>query len=203
MSENGRLPDSELSPAAGGTQLANEVAAAWNSLAAAIYAIEGVKIASNGPASMYRTFDQQVALKNYWTAQGAPQNAATPGTSNHGWGTAIDTNDRTLIERHGAAFGFRTSCSDAPWESWHWHWCGGWSGKDPGPDYSSDVKPPKWFKRFGNRIKQLRNRRRVAKQRREQANATLRAKLHRSIAKFNAAIKRMTKARHDWKGKHR
>lgn len=203
MSQNGRLSDSELAPVAGGTRLRKDVAAAWNAMAAKIYAKEGVKIASNGPASMYRTYAQQVELKNDWTAHGAPQNAATPGTSNHGWGTAVDTNDRALIIKYGPPFGFRTSCSDAPWESWHWHWCGGWSGKDPGPDYRSAVKPPRWFKRFGNKLKQLRDRRRVAKDRRQQAGKALRARLHKAIAKFNAAIKRMAKARHDWTEKHK
>lgn len=204
MAENGRLPAGDLSPAAGGTQLRNDVAAAWNAMAVKVYEEEGVKLASNGPDSMYRTLDRQEYWKAYWCARGACENAATPGTSNHGWGTAIDTNDGYLIDRYGSPFGFRRSCSDAPWESWHWHWCGGWEGKDPGTDYHDTKPKPKWFKRFGNKIEQLRERRTVKKAKRRQAKSKdRRSVLHKAIGALNHAIDRMTKARKQWVGKHR
>ena len=139
---NGRLPSSALAPIAGGTYLRNDAAAAWNAMAAEIYKETGQRISINGSDSAYRTFDRQVYWKNYWCSRGACQNAATPGTSNHGWGIATDIPSYTadLIGRYGAKYGWRRECTDAPWESWHYKWCGGWSGKDPGPDYTD--KPP-------------------------------------------------------------
>lgn len=134
MSANGHLTDAELAPIAGGTQLSNQAAAAWNAMAAHIYKESGQRISTNGPDSAYRSVARQVYWRNYWCSHGACQNAAVPGNSNHGLGTAVDVPDSTgaLLDRYGAEYGFKRSCSDAPWEHWHWHWCGGWSGKNPG-----------------------------------------------------------------------
>ena len=41
----------------------------------------------------YRSYQGQVNAKAKWTARGKPGNAATPGTSNHGWGMAFDIGD--------------------------------------------------------------------------------------------------------------
>lgn len=135
MSANGQLPQSELAPIAGGGYLRKDAAAAWNAMAAKIRAEEGVTIAVNGPDSAYRTLERQVYWRNYWCSRGACQNAAVPGTSNHGWGIACDVPEwvRALIATYGKPFGWDRGCSDAPWETWHHKWCGGWSGKDPGP----------------------------------------------------------------------
>lgn len=137
MSANGQLTASELSPIAGGGYLRHDAAAAWNAMAAEIYRRTGQRIRVNGPDSAYRNLDRQRYWKNYWCSRGACQNAATPGTSNHGWGIAVDVPDyvRVLIVQYGRSFGWDRGCSDAPWESWHHKWCGGWSGKNPGPDY--------------------------------------------------------------------
>lgn len=134
MSANGHLTAAELAPIAGGTQLNNEAAAAWNAMAAHIYKESGQQIGINGPDSAYRPVARQVYWRNYWCSQGACQNAAIPGTSNHGLGLAVDVPEatRTLIARYGDPFGWDRGCSDAPWESWHHKWCGGWSGENPG-----------------------------------------------------------------------
>ena len=98
-------------------------------------ATRGVHIGCNGPDSMYRPYAEQVRLRNQWCAQGACQNAAVPGTSNHGWGTAVD------MPLYVAAicdspdfdeFGWNKRYSDAPWESWHRHYGGTYHGGDPG-----------------------------------------------------------------------
>lgn len=141
---NGYLTLNDLRPATGGVaasgfpgsgMLAIPVAAAWNAAAVHIHTARGVWIGANGPDSMYRSYARQVYWRNYWCGQGACQNAAVPGTSNHGLGWAIDVPDwvGALLDAYGAPYGFRRACSDAPWENWHWHWCGGWSGPDPGP----------------------------------------------------------------------
>lgn len=137
-SSNGRIPASELSPATGCvTGLAARAAAAWNHVAVRTHRATGYWLQSNGPASCYRTFAQQVELKNYWCSHGACGNAATPGFSNHGWAIAIDAPPATVAAIHrfgGRYFGQGAgSCSDAPWESWHVKYCGGYGGRDPGP----------------------------------------------------------------------
>lgn len=137
MSSNGQLTDAELSPIAGGGQLANGPAAGWNAMAAHILKAEGVRIAVTGSMSAYRTYAQQVYFWNlYLSGQG--NLAARPGTSNHGWGINVDVPAyvRALIDKYGAQFGWSKSWSDAPSEWWHiTYQSGHYSGPDPGPDY--------------------------------------------------------------------
>lgn len=142
MSANGYLTDAELAPITGGTQLANAAAAAWNAAAVEIHNSRGLWIAINGADSGYRPYARQVYWRNYWCGQGACQNAAVPGTSNHGLGLAADCPSWVVDALASVPqFGWvRTRCSDAPWEPWHVKWCGGWSGRDPGP-YGSGGGP--------------------------------------------------------------
>lgn len=143
MSSNGNISTSELSPITGGVsgpdpgqgQLADNAAAAWNAMAVEIHSHTGKWIGVNGSDSAYRPYSRQVYWRNYWCSLGQCQNAAVPGTSNHGWGLAVDVPDwvTSLMQQYGGKYGWSKSCSDAPWENWHWKWCGGWSGPDPGP----------------------------------------------------------------------
>src|SRR6476469_5361653 len=84
---NGYLPESALSPIATGVkcqrpngQLANEAAAAYNSMALAA----GMKLPDNGCEAAYRPYSGQVTQRNYWCGLGECGNAAIPGTSAHG-----------------------------------------------------------------------------------------------------------------------
>ena len=43
----------------------------------------------------YRDYAGQVATRDEWCGKGACQMAAVPGTSNHGWGKAVDFADQT------------------------------------------------------------------------------------------------------------
>lgn len=194
MAENGRLPDSELRPIAGGGRLVPAAAAAWNAMAAHVYRETGVKIAPNGSLSSYRTYEQQVYMKGVYGS-----NAATPGTSNHGWGLAVDTDDHDLVNRYGAPFGFQKAWSDASWEPWHMKFATGhYSGDDPGPDYSDEPPKPGWWVRVGNRLEQARERRLSKKQRRKQTeNPERRGILHRQIQKLGRLIDRLLKRRKD------
>lgn len=142
MAENGRLPASMLSPAYGGTQLRNDAAAGMNTLC--IYARRRwkVSIAANGPTSDYRTYDSQVYWRNYWCGRGACGNAAVPGTSNHGWGTARDGN----WALQWAYRLRRTKMNQAGWgkieafnEVWHHNWIGGFDRPNPGLDYKNPI----------------------------------------------------------------
>jgi hypothetical protein len=122
MPVNGRLPASALSPIPGG-KLSKAAALRWNALCAYQRAHGGVVPMPNGPASSYRTFAQQVALKLEWTRLGKPENAAVPGRSNHGLGIAVDTNQGSVCDAH-PRFGWHKRFSDAPWEPWHRKWGG-------------------------------------------------------------------------------
>jgi LAS superfamily LD-carboxypeptidase LdcB len=83
-------------------------------------AADGVSI---GITDSYRSFDAQVdvaARKGLYNQGGL---AAVPGTSDHGWGTALDLRlDQpalTWMKAHGKEYGFT---ADVPGESWHWHY---------------------------------------------------------------------------------
>lgn len=153
MSSNGFLTAGELSPATGGVagpdpgqgQLASSgAAAAWNAMGAKALATHGVHIGCNGPDSMYRPYASQVRLRNEWCAQGACQNAAVPGTSNHGIATAVDQplySTAICDSPEFDEFGWNKRYSDAPWEAWHRHYGGTYHGKDPGGGGHRDPTP--------------------------------------------------------------
>ena len=79
----------------------------------------------------------------YQSGRGNP--AARPGTSNHGWGTAVDFATpamRAMVNRIGAKYGWSKQWSDAPSEWWHvLYQAGHWSGPDSGPA-GGGAKPP-------------------------------------------------------------
>jgi hypothetical protein len=203
VAENGRLPKSLLHPVAGEGELVEAAAAAWNALAAHVYGKLGIKLAPNGADSTYRTFERQVWWRNYWCGRGLCGNAAVPGTSNHGWGLAVDTDDSYYVGKYGAPFGFQKPWSDAPQEPWHFRYAAGhYDGPNPGPDYRP--KPPRWYRRLGNRIEQARKRRLSKKRRRKfgDPTATRRALLHRQIQRLGRQIARWVKRRNEWEAKH-
>ena len=84
----------------------------------------------------YRDFATQVYWKDYWTSRGEPGNAATPGTSNHGWGTAVDfvisdvtsgSSKRAWLLNHAGNYGYAPLASEA----WHWNFSGTFAGGTP------------------------------------------------------------------------
>jgi hypothetical protein len=60
-------------------------------------------------------FTQWYAWERY---QAGGNLAARPGTSNHGWGVAVDFTNYTLVAQYGAAFGWRKT--EAFGEPWHY-----------------------------------------------------------------------------------
>jgi GH24 family phage-related lysozyme (muramidase) len=125
--QNGRIPRSALAPIASGqTSEAllikdGHVSAAWNTMNLCA-AAQGVPvyptISSYSPAATaYRSYAVQVILKRQLGS-----NAATPGTSNHGLGKAVDVRTLSMrhwIDAHGEPFGIAKKWSDASWEFWH------------------------------------------------------------------------------------
>jgi len=85
----------------------------------------------------YRTLSEQYRL-----ARTKPRLAATPGTSNHGWGLAVDlcssvTNDRAAIAwltENGPIYGWANPAwaragGSGPREPWHWEYVPGTEDK--------------------------------------------------------------------------
>lgn len=128
--DNGTLGDEHLCAIGHGQVLRPDAAAALvaldESYAGEAGVAEGTLI--DCVTDSYRSFDQQVELSIT-----KPGLAAEPGTSNHGWGVAVDVGcgaerfDGALyrwLDAHGAAFGWHNpswarSDGSRP-EPWHW-----------------------------------------------------------------------------------
>lgn len=136
MNINGRLPSYDLAKIPGG-KLRKDAAAAWLDMRRHILKAGGPDIRPGGPDSSYRSFVRQVYWKQYWTNQGQPYKAAEPGTSNHGWGLAVDEpNSRSQwwINKVGSKFGWSHSEGAAVGEPWHFTYVGGYKPGEPTTD---------------------------------------------------------------------
>jgi hypothetical protein len=124
MAENGQLPDSELVAIPGG-RLRKDAAASWLAMRAYIGDQKGIWICPTSVRTAYRPFaDQQYFWNLYRSGRGAL--AARPGTSNHGWGIAVDIPTPAMqaaVRECGHRFGWGIRGgrlnSDAPSEAWH------------------------------------------------------------------------------------
>ncbi|WP_432457692.1 M15 family metallopeptidase [Cellulomonas iranensis] len=116
--QNGRVPDAALTPVGDtGHRLWQPAAQQLTRLIDDARA-QGVTI---GITDSYRTYDTQVDLvrrKGLYSQGGL---AATPGTSDHGWGLAVDLrlDDRAQawMRANADRYGF---AEDTPREPWHW-----------------------------------------------------------------------------------
>lgn len=136
MATNGRLELYTLTQVDGWAYLAPPTAASWNAACAEMVRIGYPRPAITAPDGAYRTFARQVYWKAYWTARGKPGNAATPGYSNHGWGTAVDIWNVTQFYRPDllrvfASYGFTFN---VPSELWHAKHDGSWPSALAGGD---------------------------------------------------------------------
>ncbi|MFV2143943.1 MULTISPECIES: M15 family metallopeptidase [Isoptericola] len=122
---NGRLSTADLcAPWAGAVLLRADAATALAALNDAYTEQFGEQMCITDG---YRSYDQQVVLKGQ-----KPGLAATPGTSNHGWGLAVDicpesyAGDRwAWLAEHGPAAGWTNPAwarqgGAGPYEPWHW-----------------------------------------------------------------------------------
>jgi len=116
---NGRVPREALEPVGqGGHRLWAPAAESYKALVAAAHA-DGIDLTIT---DSYRTYDQQVQLaaeKGLYADGGL---AAVPGTSNHGWGLAVDFNVNSpaaleWLKTNGHSFGFVEAAKREPW---HW-----------------------------------------------------------------------------------
>lgn len=132
--DNGRIPASALCPIgpSGAQRLRCDAAAAFGQLDAAYGARFGMPVSVS---SSYRSFDDQVRLRESWCDRGACHMAATPGGSNHGWGLALDlgggvndfgTPEHEWMRDHAPGFGWHHPSWARPGggkeEPWHWEY---------------------------------------------------------------------------------
>jgi D-alanyl-D-alanine carboxypeptidase len=127
MANNGRLSDSELATIPGG-RLRKDAAESWGAMRAYIGKQKGVWICPTSVRTAYRPYaDQEYFWSLYRSGRGAL--AARPGTSNHGWGIAVDLPSPAMqaaVRECGHQFGWGIRggrlVSDAPSEAWHCTW---------------------------------------------------------------------------------
>ncbi|HEY6533892.1 MAG TPA: M15 family metallopeptidase [Acidimicrobiales bacterium] len=135
MATNGQLPLSYLASTTKGCVVYDEALASLNAMIAQA-AKDGVTLR---PSSCYRDYAGQVAAREDWCNRGACHMAAVPGTSNHGWGKAVDFADEkgtldwdrpayTWLKTWGWHFGWMHPTIMEPGgsvpEPWHFEWIG-------------------------------------------------------------------------------
>jgi hypothetical protein len=125
MATNGRLDVNTLTKvpltAGGFGYLEKGTASGWFAARADLIQTTGIVpvIIEDG---LYRDYARQVYWKTYWTRLGKPENAATPGTSNHGLALCVDINNISAYNQKTldivmARHGFVRDTT----ESWHYH----------------------------------------------------------------------------------
>lgn len=131
MSANGQLSNAELASIGNGYFLGRGAAAAFNAMSREAQKRwkRPIRVCSS-----YRTYSRQVYFWNLYRS-GRGNLAARPGTSNHGWGLAVDLAsqwDRWAVDQIGRPFGWSKAWSDAPSEWWHLKYNPGiWKGTVP------------------------------------------------------------------------
>ena len=100
-------------------------------------------------SSCYRSYSGQVAARDQWCSQGACGMAAVPGTSNHGWGKAIDFSTNGSMTFSSPAYqwmkanAWKFGWNHPAWaepggsapEPWHWEWVGDGGTMYPGTSW--------------------------------------------------------------------
>ncbi len=122
---NGRIPISDLCAIPDGLLLRDDAAAAWARLGAAYEKAYGDQPCTTGG---YRSLDDQQRLYSI-----KPGLAARPGTSNHGWGVAVDlcggiesfgTDEYLWMQENAGRFGWQNprwaQAGGSRPEPWHW-----------------------------------------------------------------------------------
>jgi len=126
MNNNGKLKPNKLSPISGGGRLRNDAARSWNAFANMMKKKHGFNVqVTDSYRPLGKPGDASRGVWSQWAAwekyQAGGNLAARPGTSNHGFGTALDLPPATVdaVRKYGDAFGWNHAHTDAPSESWH------------------------------------------------------------------------------------
>jgi len=120
---DGLIPSSQLCAIIGGGRLRPDAAAAFNAMSQAYAQAFGTNLCVG---DSYRSYSQQVSV-----FRERPSLAAVPGTSNHGWGLAVDLgcgvqSSRSAqyrwMSRTASQFGWvhPAWAVHDPYEPWHW-----------------------------------------------------------------------------------
>lgn len=115
---NGRIPETSLSPLTGSNERMWAPAAEHLNVLLADAKKAGVSISITDG---YRTYDSQVRLADQKGLYSQGGLAAAPGTSEHGWGLAVDlgldATSQAWMRQHAKEYGF---VENVPREPWHW-----------------------------------------------------------------------------------
>jgi GH25 family lysozyme M1 (1,4-beta-N-acetylmuramidase) len=164
VASNGNLPKGQLSRIYHPdyeVYLSKEAAAAWNTLRLVCKKHLKVDIYPLGANSAYRSYESQEYFWHLYQS-GKGNLAARPGTSNHGWGNAVDLASmpmRGIIDRLGGRYGWKKI--EAPSEWWHVNYVGGFNRPNPGTSveypvarFGSGGRGQRWFvKKLQRRLK--------------------------------------------------
>jgi hypothetical protein len=142
---NGKLPGAQLVRVNASCTAYKQVAGSIAGLLAAANKA-GIRL---GTSECYRDYAGQVYQRSAWCGRGICANAAIPGTSNHGWGKAVDLNvggsavtfngsTFSWLMLHAGAYGF-IHPDGVSGEAWHWEWVG-----DGGTMHGTPVKQDLW-----------------------------------------------------------
>lgn len=147
-----------------GGRLWPEAALTWNAMRAAYVADGGHPddMVPAGPNSSARTLAAQERFWAIYQRDGSPV-AAVPGTSNHGWGIAVDVRTRVAqawILRHGGEFGWSHDEGARVGEWWHDRYVGASSFflrklRDPLAGYTSSER--RWIREYDRLVKARRD----------------------------------------------
>lgn len=130
---NGNLSSGMLVDIGGNHKLQPAAAQAYNQMVDAAKS-EGINWSVT---DSYRTYDEQVDLARRKGIYGRGGLAAVPGTSNHGWGLAVDlggganqegSKQNEWLQQNAGRFGF----ANISGEPWHWEYKGGGAQKPGG-----------------------------------------------------------------------
>lgn len=114
--DNGRIPLDKLVKVGGNNYLRQDAAVAFRAMKREAKK-DGINIVFSGAQSGYRDYETQERLFHEKGDSDTGGLAADPGTSNHGWGMAIDIGPeaRQWVAQHGKKYGFHGIEN----ESWH------------------------------------------------------------------------------------
>lgn len=125
---NGSIPDSALSPIdSQGHKLEHTAAVKFLAMQAAMLATLGrtITVAPGADSAMRTLAQQQADYDLYINHHGNV--AAVPGTSNHGWGRAVDITGYEVHDdvwawllAHAAEYGYSHATGALSGERWHW-----------------------------------------------------------------------------------
>jgi hypothetical protein len=114
---NGELPEADLVTIDPHCRIATAAAPSLRAMLADASA-DGVELA---PEECYRDYAGQVYWWNLWCYFGHCENAAVPGTSNHGWAKAVDLKDQEGEVTFGSP-GWVWLRANAGRYGWNWPW---------------------------------------------------------------------------------